>query len=75
DQALQRVRVNMLFKDRRFHAHTVRLIEGEARASRKAWTQSMDANDAARSGVIALHTQVAEHQTEITDLRAADRRF
>nr|GFA81447.1 putative reverse transcriptase domain-containing protein [Tanacetum cinerariifolium] len=57
DQALQRARVNRLFKDRRFHAHTARLIEGEARASRKDLTQSMDASDAARSGVIALRTQ------------------
>nr|GFC65722.1 hypothetical protein [Tanacetum cinerariifolium] len=56
-QALQRARVNRLFQDRRFHAHTTRLMEGEARASRTAWTQLMDANDAARSGVIALRTQ------------------
>nr|GEU92652.1 putative reverse transcriptase domain-containing protein [Tanacetum cinerariifolium] len=56
-QALQRAQVNMLFKDRRFHAHTARLIEGEARASRMAWTQSMDASDAAHSGVIPLCTQ------------------
>nr|GEU31357.1 putative reverse transcriptase domain-containing protein [Tanacetum cinerariifolium] len=60
DQALQRARVNRLFKDRRFHAHTARLMEGEARASRTAWTQSMDASDAARSGVIALRTQILE---------------
>nr|GFB41253.1 hypothetical protein [Tanacetum cinerariifolium] len=44
----------MLFRDRRYHAHTARLIEGEARASRTAWTRSMDASDAARSGVVAL---------------------
>nr|GEV84406.1 putative reverse transcriptase domain-containing protein [Tanacetum cinerariifolium] len=49
DQALQRARVNRLFRDRRFHAHTTRLMEGEARASRTAWTQSMDASDAASS--------------------------
>nr|GFB09837.1 hypothetical protein [Tanacetum cinerariifolium] len=71
----QRARVNRLFKDRRYHAHTARLVEGEARASRTAWTQSMDASDAARSGVIALRTQVSAQQTEITDLRAAYRRF
>nr|GEV96953.1 reverse transcriptase domain-containing protein [Tanacetum cinerariifolium] len=75
NQALQRARVNKLFRDRRFHAHTARLVEGEARASRTAWTLSMDASDAARSGVIALSTQVAAQRTEITDLRAADRRF
>nr|GEZ40039.1 putative reverse transcriptase domain, ribonuclease H-like domain, aspartic peptidase domain protein [Tanacetum cinerariifolium] len=56
NQALQRARVNRLFRERRFHAHTTRLIEGEARASRTAWTQSIDASDAARSGVIALRT-------------------
>nr|GEY22431.1 reverse transcriptase domain-containing protein [Tanacetum cinerariifolium] len=33
DQALQRARVNRLFRDRRFHAHTARLMEGDARAS------------------------------------------
>nr|GEW09718.1 reverse transcriptase domain-containing protein [Tanacetum cinerariifolium] len=50
DQALQRARVHRLFRDRRYHAHTARRVEGEARASRTAWTQSMDASDAARSG-------------------------
>nr|GFA43338.1 hypothetical protein [Tanacetum cinerariifolium] len=75
NQALQRARVNKLFKDRRFHAHTARLMEGEAKASRTAWTQSMDASDAARPEVIALRIQVAAQRTEITDLRAADRRF
>nr|GEX15406.1 hypothetical protein [Tanacetum cinerariifolium] len=54
-----------LFKDRRFHAHTARLMEGEARASRMAWTQLMDASDATYSGVIALRTQ-----EENRDLRA-----
>nr|GFC34134.1 hypothetical protein [Tanacetum cinerariifolium] len=34
DQALQRARVNRLFRDRRFHAHTARLMKGEAKASR-----------------------------------------
>nr|GEY62078.1 hypothetical protein [Tanacetum cinerariifolium] len=33
DQALQRALVNRLFRDRRFHAHTARLMKGEARAS------------------------------------------
>nr|GEY16724.1 hypothetical protein [Tanacetum cinerariifolium] len=75
EYALQRVRVNGLFRDRRYHAHTARLIEGEARASRMAWAQSMNASDAARSGVIALRTQVLAQQTEITDLWAVDHRF
>nr|GEZ20811.1 putative reverse transcriptase domain-containing protein [Tanacetum cinerariifolium] len=75
EQALQRARVNRLSKDKRYHAHIARLMQGEARASCTAWTQSMDASDAARSGVIAFRTQVSAQQTEITDLRAADRRF
>nr|GFB80544.1 hypothetical protein [Tanacetum cinerariifolium] len=50
DQALQRARVNTLFRDRRFHAHTARLMKGEAKASRTAWAQSMDASDDAHSG-------------------------
>nr|GEZ63775.1 hypothetical protein [Tanacetum cinerariifolium] len=37
--------------------------------------QSMDASDAARSGVIALRTRVSAPRTEIIDLRAADRIF
>nr|GEV13559.1 putative reverse transcriptase domain-containing protein [Tanacetum cinerariifolium] len=53
DQALQRARVNRLFKDRRYHAHTARLMEGDARSSRTAWAQSMDASDAACSGLTA----------------------
>nr|GEU78469.1 reverse transcriptase domain-containing protein [Tanacetum cinerariifolium] len=75
DQNLQRARVNRLFKDRRFHAHTARLMEGEARASRTTWTQLMDASDVARSRVISLRTQVSAQCTEITDLRVADRKF
>nr|GFD47701.1 hypothetical protein [Tanacetum cinerariifolium] len=68
DQDLQRARVNRLFQDRRFHAHTARLMKGKARASHTAWIHSMDASDAARSGVIALRTQVAAQRTEITHL-------
>nr|GEU92492.1 putative reverse transcriptase domain-containing protein [Tanacetum cinerariifolium] len=44
-------------------------------ALQKAQVQSMDASNATRSGVIALHTQVSAQHTEITDLRAADRKF
>nr|GEU49083.1 RNA-directed DNA polymerase homolog [Tanacetum cinerariifolium] len=75
DQALQRARVNRLFKDRRYHAHNARLMKGEARASRTAWTRSMDASDVARSRVIALCTQVSAQRTEINDLQEADRKF
>nr|GEW97018.1 hypothetical protein [Tanacetum cinerariifolium] len=75
DHALKRARVNGLFRDIRYHARTTRLMEGEARASRTTWAQSMDASDAARFGVITLRTQVLAQQTEITDLRVVDRRF
>nr|GEW00994.1 ribonuclease H-like domain-containing protein [Tanacetum cinerariifolium] len=59
----------------RYHDHTARLIEGEAMASCTAWTQPMDASDAAYSRVIALHTKVSAQRTKITDLRAADYKF
>ncbi|GKC68575.1 hypothetical protein Tco_1101173 [Tanacetum coccineum] len=41
--------LNMLFRDRRAHARTARLMETEARMSREAWGQSMDASDLARA--------------------------
>ncbi|GJR68903.1 putative reverse transcriptase domain-containing protein [Tanacetum coccineum] len=66
--------LNLLRRDRRAHAHTARLIEGEARASREAWEQSMDASDMTRSEVSGLHTTILAYQNEIGDLRAADRR-
>nr|GEY01984.1 hypothetical protein [Tanacetum cinerariifolium] len=56
DKALICGRVNMLYKDRRDHAWTARLIETEARLSHQAWVQSMDASDLARSEVMALRT-------------------
>ncbi|GKD74731.1 hypothetical protein Tco_1333013, partial [Tanacetum coccineum] len=40
-------RLNMLFRDRRAHARTARLIETEARMFREAWGRSMDASDLA----------------------------
>nr|GEX00816.1 putative reverse transcriptase domain-containing protein [Tanacetum cinerariifolium] len=71
DQALQRSRVNMLFRDMRYHAHTTRLMEEEARASRTTSAQSMDAIDAACSGVIALRTQLTAALGCIQILEAA----
>ncbi|GKD75935.1 hypothetical protein Tco_1334217 [Tanacetum coccineum] len=67
-------RVNMLVRDRRAHARTARLMEIEARMSREAWGRSMDASDLACTEVMALRTQVVAQQSEITELRAADRR-
>ncbi|GKC49221.1 hypothetical protein Tco_1071966 [Tanacetum coccineum] len=43
-------------------------------AAREAWAQFMDASDTIRSEVRALRTMVLAQQTEIEDLRAADRR-
>nr|GFD08150.1 hypothetical protein [Tanacetum cinerariifolium] len=38
-------RLNMLFRDRRAHAHTRLMMEAEARMSREAWTRAIDASD------------------------------
>ncbi|GKG03006.1 hypothetical protein Tco_0310642, partial [Tanacetum coccineum] len=48
-------------------------MEREARLSREAWRQSMDASDTARSEVRALRTTVLVQQMEIAALREADR--
>ncbi|GJT25130.1 hypothetical protein Tco_0895067 [Tanacetum coccineum] len=74
DRSLMSGPLNLLRRDRRSHARTTRLMEAEARASRKAWVQSMDARDMARSEVRGLQTMVLAQQTEIRDLWAADRR-
>ncbi|GJW56868.1 putative reverse transcriptase domain-containing protein, partial [Tanacetum coccineum] len=72
DRLLMSGQLNLLCRDRSSHARTARLMEGEARASRETWVQSMDASDTARSEVRALRTTVLAHQFEIGDLRAAD---
>ncbi|GJV22033.1 hypothetical protein Tco_1371053 [Tanacetum coccineum] len=64
----------MLYKDRPFHRRTTLLMEEEARVSRAAWAQSMDACDQVRSEGMSLQTTVMAQQSEITELRAADRR-
>ncbi|GJS38160.1 hypothetical protein Tco_0563203 [Tanacetum coccineum] len=74
DRALLRARVNMLYRDRPFHRRTALLIEEEARLSRAAWAQSMDACDQVHSEGISLRTTVMAQQFEITELQAADRR-
>ncbi|GJV44544.1 hypothetical protein Tco_1429080 [Tanacetum coccineum] len=65
-------RVNMLFRDRRAHAHTRLLMETEARMSREAWGKSMDASDLARAEVMSLRTTVHAQMSEITELQSAD---
>ncbi|GJV55074.1 hypothetical protein Tco_1456079 [Tanacetum coccineum] len=67
-------RVNMLFRDRRAHAHTRQLMETEAGMSREAWGRAMDASDLAHGGVISLRTTVHAQMAEIAELQSADRR-
>ncbi|GJV70852.1 hypothetical protein Tco_1490847 [Tanacetum coccineum] len=56
DRALLRARVNMLESDRPFHGRTAVLMEEEARLSRAAWAQSMDACDQTIPECILLAT-------------------
>ncbi|GJU11781.1 hypothetical protein Tco_1134177 [Tanacetum coccineum] len=67
-------RVNMLFRDRRGHAHTRQLMETEAGMSREAWGRAMDASDLAHGEVISLRTTVHAQMSEITELQSADLR-
>ncbi|GJT17498.1 hypothetical protein Tco_0876204 [Tanacetum coccineum] len=67
-------RVNMLFRDRRTHAHTRQLMETEAGMSREAWGRAMDASDLAHGEVISLRTTVHAQMSEITELQSADHR-
>ncbi|GKF45981.1 hypothetical protein Tco_0135783, partial [Tanacetum coccineum] len=66
-------RLNLLGRDKRYHAYTALLMEREATLSREVWGRSMDASDTTRSEVRALRTTVLAQQTEIAALRAADR--
>ncbi|GJU66666.1 hypothetical protein Tco_1252925 [Tanacetum coccineum] len=61
-------RLNMLFRDRRAHARTARLIETEARLSREAWGRSIDASDLTRAEVMSLRTTMLAQQSEIREL-------
>ncbi|GJY40978.1 hypothetical protein Tco_0428248 [Tanacetum coccineum] len=67
-------RLNMLFRDRRAHARTARLMETEARMSREAWGRSMDASDLDRVEVMSLRTTVLAQQSQIRELQSADHR-
>ncbi|GJS43255.1 hypothetical protein Tco_0568298, partial [Tanacetum coccineum] len=72
ERQLMAGRLNMLYRDRRAHARTARLMEMEARISREAWGRSMDASDLARAEVMSLHTTVLAQQSEIRELQSAD---
>ncbi|GKE05613.1 hypothetical protein Tco_1397631 [Tanacetum coccineum] len=57
-------RLNMLYRDRRAHARTARLIEAEARISQEAWGKSMDVSDLACAEFMSLHTQMTEFERQ-----------
>ncbi|GJX01521.1 putative reverse transcriptase domain-containing protein [Tanacetum coccineum] len=57
ERLLMSGRLNVLHRDRRAHARTMRLMETEARLSLEAWVQSMDASEIARSEVTELQRQ------------------
>ncbi|GKE80433.1 hypothetical protein Tco_1550433, partial [Tanacetum coccineum] len=57
DTSLMSGQLNMLHRDRHAYARTARLIKSEARLSREAWVQSMDASDTARSEMAVLQSQ------------------
>ncbi|GJR97234.1 hypothetical protein Tco_0269408 [Tanacetum coccineum] len=67
-------RLNMLFRDRRAHAHTRFLMKTDARMSREAWVGSMGASDLARTEVMSLRTTVLAQQSQIRELQSADHR-
>ncbi|GKF45693.1 hypothetical protein Tco_0135495, partial [Tanacetum coccineum] len=71
---LLRARVKMLYRDIPFHRRTALLMEEEARLSRTAWAQSMDACNQTHFEGISLRTTVMAQQSEITELQAADHR-
>ncbi|GJR60414.1 hypothetical protein Tco_1502576 [Tanacetum coccineum] len=55
DQAFLRARVNILFRDRRFHRHTAMFLDREAMYAHRAWTGSED-----RSAAIEAHVRILE---------------
>ncbi|GKE52205.1 hypothetical protein Tco_1487361 [Tanacetum coccineum] len=59
DRLLISGQLNSLRTDRRSHVRTARLMKAEAKASREAWSQSMDASDTTRS-----KTQMASLQSQ-----------
>ncbi|GKA68364.1 putative reverse transcriptase domain-containing protein [Tanacetum coccineum] len=83
DRSLMSGQLNLLRRDRRAHARTARLMEAEAKASREAWVQSMDASDTAHSEtqMVALqskqtpakdpaHPDVPEEADRVADVLA-----
>ncbi|GKC21310.1 hypothetical protein Tco_1023460 [Tanacetum coccineum] len=59
---------------RQFGRRTALLMEEEARVSRAAWVQSMDACDQVRFEGISLRTTIMAQQSGIAELQVTDRR-
>ncbi|GJW35733.1 hypothetical protein Tco_0058653 [Tanacetum coccineum] len=74
ERQLMAGRLNMMYRDRRAHARTARLMEAKSRMSREAWGRSINASALAHAEVMSLRTQVVAQQAVITELQAADRR-
>nr|GFD06021.1 hypothetical protein [Tanacetum cinerariifolium] len=62
-------RLNMLFKDRRAHAHTRLLMKAEARMSREAWTRAIDASDLVHELLRLEHRRSTEASKSRTALQ------
>ncbi|GJX60862.1 reverse transcriptase domain-containing protein [Tanacetum coccineum] len=78
EQKLLAGRLNMLFRDRRTHAHTAKLIEAKARMSRETWGPSMDASDLARAEeaeVVHRGTKATEEASDLDDRAMIDQGF
>ncbi|GKF60123.1 hypothetical protein Tco_0176909, partial [Tanacetum coccineum] len=71
DRSLMSGQLNMLRRDRRAHSRTARLIESEARLSREAWVQSMDASDTARSEEIDTANRGSNTTEDTADLNGS----
>ncbi|GJT80642.1 hypothetical protein Tco_1054984 [Tanacetum coccineum] len=60
DLSQKRGRVNMLFRDRRFHRHAVVLLNSKARHAREAWSHSMNCSKAVHVELYAYEAQTLE---------------
>ncbi|GJW94622.1 hypothetical protein Tco_0174294 [Tanacetum coccineum] len=75
ERQLMAGRLNMLYRDRRTHARTARLVEAKARMSREALGTIHGADDPWMLAVITeLQAADRRRQAAITELLAADRR-
>ncbi|GJU81497.1 hypothetical protein Tco_1283862 [Tanacetum coccineum] len=75
DRALLKPELTCFGDDRPFHRRTAVLMEEEARLSRPAWQNRMDAIAIrTQSRGILLQTTVIAQQSEIVELQAADQR-